>query len=109
MVIEYRPAVARLLDRHMRTRSNSLRRRYGYFPTIHREDRFRFSFYASDSDEPPHVHVTNSDGEAKIWIRSGLVDFANGMRDQDVRRARRIVIARRQEFLRRWDAFFANP
>jgi hypothetical protein len=55
---------------------------------------------------PPHVHVFNADGEAKVSI--GDVDEAPalllvvGMRRRDAVRALRIVEERQETFLARW-------
>ena len=37
-------------------------------PTVLRLEGFRFLFYASDAEEPPHVHVARGDGYAKLWL-----------------------------------------
>jgi hypothetical protein len=37
-------------------------------PTILNSDGYRFHFYSSDRDEPPHVHVSKAEGYAKIWL-----------------------------------------
>jgi hypothetical protein len=37
-------------------------------PTVLIINGFRFHFYASDRDEPPHIHVTKGEGYAKIWL-----------------------------------------
>lgn len=31
-------------------------------------DGYKFRFYSSDIDEPPHVHVIRDDKVAKIWL-----------------------------------------
>lgn len=38
-------------------------------PTLLRIEGFRFFFYSSERQEPPHVHVENADGEAKLWLQ----------------------------------------
>ena len=40
-------------------------------PTILREGPYRFFFYASDREEPPHVHVERDDRVAKFWLDPG--------------------------------------
>lgn len=75
--------------------------------TVHREFGFRVVIYPSAREHgPPHVHVFNADGEAKVSI--GDADEAPklllvvGMRKQDAARALRIVEARQETFLARW-------
>jgi uncharacterized protein DUF4160 len=38
-------------------------------PTLLRIEGFRFFFYSSERQEPPHVHVEKGDGEAKLWLQ----------------------------------------
>lgn len=37
-------------------------------PTVLRQDGFRFFFYSSEGNEPPHIHVIGRGGEAKVWL-----------------------------------------
>ena len=37
-------------------------------PTVLRAGRYRFLFYSSDAEEPPHVHVERDDNSAKFWL-----------------------------------------
>jgi hypothetical protein len=37
-------------------------------PTVLRWQGYKFFFYSADGREPPHVHVTKSEKEAKIWL-----------------------------------------
>ena len=37
-------------------------------PTVLRIGPYRFGFYASDRNEPSHVHVKRERKEAKFWI-----------------------------------------
>ena len=37
-------------------------------PTVLLERGYRFHFYASDRDEPKHVHISKGDGYAKVWL-----------------------------------------
>jgi hypothetical protein len=75
--------------------------------TVHRDGGFRVVIYPSGREHgPPHVHVFNADGEAKVSI--GNADEAPalvlvvGMRVRDAARALRIVEERQETFLARW-------
>jgi hypothetical protein len=37
-------------------------------PTVFRAGPYRFFFYASDRDEPHHIHVERDDKVAKYWL-----------------------------------------
>ncbi|MBU3661735.1 MAG: DUF4160 domain-containing protein [Bacteroidetes bacterium] len=38
-------------------------------PTILRIGNLRFHFYSDEGNEPPHIHVSTSDGECKYWLQ----------------------------------------
>lgn len=37
-------------------------------PTVLHDGPYRFYFYASDRDEPVHIHVERDDDIAKFWL-----------------------------------------
>jgi len=81
--------------------------------TVHREFGFRVVIYPGGREHgPPHVHVFNADGEAKVSI--GDVDEAPalvlvvGMRRRDAVRALRIVEERQETFLARWREYHGS-
>jgi len=41
-------------------------------------DGFKFSFYSSDINEPPHVHVLREENVAKIWLNEIEVEYNHG-------------------------------
>ena len=38
-------------------------------PTVMRIGPYRLHFYSREDHEPPHIHVTRDDLEAKFWLR----------------------------------------
>jgi hypothetical protein len=80
-------------------------------PTIPRENGFRFLIFVDDH-VPAHVRVWKGGALAKIEI--GDADHRpeardpGEMRTSDVRRAVRIVEARREEFLAAWRRIHGN-
>ncbi len=38
-------------------------------PTVMRIGPYRFHFYSREGNEPPHIHVTRDDLEAKFWLQ----------------------------------------
>jgi hypothetical protein len=38
-------------------------------PTVMRIGPYRFHFYSRENNEPPHIHVTREEMEAKFWLR----------------------------------------
>ena len=48
---------------------------YFAMPTVLRIGPYRFHFYSRENNEPPHIHVTREEMEAKFWLRP--VSLAN--------------------------------
>ncbi|MGI8966873.1 MAG: DUF4160 domain-containing protein [Limisphaerales bacterium] len=46
-------------------------------PTIFIEG-YKFRFYSSDVNEPPHVHIIQAERVAKIWLKSLEVEYNRG-------------------------------
>ena len=77
-------------------------------PTIHREGPYRFQFYASDWNEPPHLHVMRDDMDAKIWLNPVRVQSRGGFRPVEINRIVRIIEERQQQFLGEWHDRFGS-
>jgi hypothetical protein len=43
------------------------------------EDGFRFSFWANENREPPHIHVRKADSAAKWWLDPITEDYSGGI------------------------------
>lgn len=71
-------------------------------PTIHRERGYRFHFFSDERQEPPHVHVQQGDGEAKLWLADGSLAYSVGFGAAQLRVVRQIVKANRESMLRAW-------
>ena len=39
---------------------------------------YRFRFYSSDLNEPPHMHVIQDGKEAKVWLQPIDVEYNRG-------------------------------
>jgi hypothetical protein len=78
-------------------------------PVVHRFGPYRFYFWSHEnraSGEPPHIHVNSPEGEAVFWLAPVALRDRWGYTDREVARIRRIVIAHRDELLRRWHDYF---
>lgn len=78
-------------------------------PVLHREAGFAFRFYASDRDEPPHVHVVGNGGRAKVWLAPSIEIVM--IRGYDARQQNAITkIARehRDAWIEAWHDFFGR-
>lgn len=77
-------------------------------PTLLRIDGFRFFFYSSERNEPPHVHVEKSDGEAKLWLQPVQIVYAYGLTPAELRRIRELTFQHQTVFLERWNEHFSR-
>jgi len=75
-------------------------------PTILRIGPHRFLFYASDGDEPVHVHVRRDDCMAKFWIRPVRLAVNIGFPAKELRAIQKIVEEKQAEIERSWNEFF---
>ena len=75
-------------------------------PTVLREGPYRVFFYASDGEEPPHVHVRRDNQTAKFWLDPVRCQRSGGLRRPEVRRIARIIQRRQPLLMGAWDAYF---
>jgi hypothetical protein len=78
-------------------------------PTVLLERGYRFHFYASDRDEPAHVHVSRAEGYAKVWLEPSVaVQYFYNYKARE-RREIMAIIARREDLLKdAWHDFFGK-
>ena len=77
-------------------------------PTVLRDGPYRFFFYASDRDEPAHVHVERDDNVAKFWLDPVRLQSSGGFSRVEIAKIARIMIDRRLELLEAWNEYFGN-
>ncbi len=75
-------------------------------PTILREGPYRFFFYVSDRNEPPHVHVERDNRVAKFWLNPVRLQGDGGLPRSEVRRLTRIVERHQDQLREAWDERF---
>jgi hypothetical protein len=77
-------------------------------PIVLREKGYRFGFFASDMDEPPHVHVDKNGRAAKFWLTPMVrLEWTRGLRPHELNEAERIIESHRDELIEAWHDFFA--
>ena len=57
-------------------------------PTVLRIGPYRFHFYSRENDEPPHIHVTRDDIEAKFWLQPISVAANHGFGPAELNQVR---------------------
>jgi hypothetical protein len=77
-------------------------------PTILRLGPYRFFFYATDRDEPPHVHVERDDKVAKCWLDPIRMQHSLGFNPKEIRGIQKIVSEHRANLMEAWHAYFSD-
>jgi len=77
-------------------------------PVVLRKKGYQFLFYASDADEPKHIHVRKGRKAAKFWLVPVMLERARGFRPHELNEAEKIVVEHLDYLLESWDAFFGN-
>ena len=77
-------------------------------PVVLRINGFRFEFYSSDADEPPHIHVKKNGKHAKFWLTPVLLAFSRRYRAHELNEARKLVEEHRKLLMEAWNVFFSH-
>jgi hypothetical protein len=72
-------------------------------PVVLRVAGYKFFFYQADvANEPPHVHITKEDNEAKFWLDPVKVARESRFRKSDLRDIERIIEDNLEFLLNAW-------
>ena len=74
-------------------------------PTLFIEG-YKFRFYSSDINEPPHVHVIHDDNVAKIWLESLEVEYNHGYNQPELNKLVKLTRQNQQKLLEVWNGYF---
>ncbi len=69
-------------------------------------DGYKFRFYSSDIQEPPHVHVIHDDNVAKIWLLPVSVEYNHGYGQSELNRIVRLTLKNQERLLEAWNDYF---
>lgn len=75
-------------------------------PTVLRVGPYRFFFYASDRDEPAHIHVEREDSVAKFWLDPVRLQSSGGLSRVDISRIEKLVSKHQPELMEAWNEYF---
>ena len=75
-------------------------------PTVPRHGPYRFFFYASDRDEPSHIHVERDDNVAKFWLDPVRLQSSGGFPRVEMRQIEQLVTENQQMLLEAWNEYF---
>lgn len=77
-------------------------------PTVLRVGPYRFFFYASDRDEPHHVHVERGDKVAKYWLDPIRLQSSGGFNRLELRKIRVIINENHINLMEAWNEYFGR-
>ncbi|MCB0105660.1 MAG: DUF4160 domain-containing protein [Caldilineaceae bacterium] len=69
-------------------------------------DGYRFRFYSSDANEPPHMHVIRERFVTKIWLDSLEVAYNRGYSTTELNRIIRLTGENQEKLLEAWYGHF---
>ncbi len=75
-------------------------------PEVFRKFGFVFFFYANEGHEPMHIHVRKAGGFAKFWIEPVELEFAQGLKTQDLNKAEELIQENLQMIKLKWNEVF---
>ena len=67
---------------------------------------YKFRFYSSDLNEPPHVHVIKAERVAKIWLKSLEVEYNSGYNKSELNRVSKLTEQNKAKLLEAWNEYF---
>lgn len=67
---------------------------------------YKFRFYSSDVNEPPHVHVIKAENVAKIWLQPVELETNRGYNRSEMNRVLNLTEENRAELLEAWNEHF---
>lgn len=69
-------------------------------------DGFKFRFYSSDINEPPHVHVLREKNVAKIWLNEIEVEYNHGYNQPTLNRILKLTRENQERLTEFWNDHF---
>ena len=77
-------------------------------PSVLRVGPYRFYFYASDRNEPPHVHVRRDRAMAKFWLDPVRLARNYRFRRHELRTVEAIIRENEQLLREAWENVFGT-
>lgn len=77
-------------------------------PTVLRVGSYRFFYYASDRDEPQHIHVERGDKIAKFWLDPIRLKSSGGFNRVEISKIRKIINEHCLQLLEAWNEYFGS-
>ena len=75
-------------------------------PTVLQSGPYRFFFFSSDRNEPPHVHVKRDDKIAKFWLTPVREAYNYGFKPVELKQVAAITTENEAVLLKAWHDYF---
>ena len=69
---------------------------------------YKFRFYSSDRNEPPHVHVIRGEKVAKIWLSPVELEYNHGYNQREINDILQLVRDNQARLLEFWYDYFGK-
>lgn len=77
-------------------------------PTVIKIRGYRFFFYSTDKEEPPHIHVEKDDRVAKFWLLPVRLQSSGGFSRAEINKIYKIVLKYERKLVEAWDEYFSD-
>ncbi len=77
-------------------------------PTVLNIGSYRFFFYSSDQNEPPHIHVERDNHLAKFWLQPVRLQNSGGFKRKELNRIQELVEENQERFVEVWNEHFGD-
>lgn len=75
-------------------------------PTAMRIGPYRLFFYASDRDEPLHIHIERDDKVAKFWLAPVRLQRSGGFNRMEISRIHKMIEENSLKIEEAWNEYF---
>ena len=77
-------------------------------PTVLKFKSYRFFFYSSDKEEPPHVHVESGEKVAKFWLDPVRLQSSGGFNRTEINKIHKMILKHQEKLLEAWNEYFGS-
>lgn len=108
--LNHHPSRDKVSHSHLRYTLQTETEKARTMPVVLRYQGFKFFFYSNEGNplEPPHIHVRNSDGEAKFWLSPDVQLARNdGFSARTLKEISTVVLHNKDQLERAWHDYFA--
>ncbi len=74
-------------------------------PTVFRWRGYRFYFFSNEGNEPPHIHVSKGECEAKFWLKDCSLAYNDDFKHNEIGKLQKIIAENKDMFLERWNEY----